>query len=452
MQFELTKEYLAEIREAVAASNEQRLIELIADVHAADLAEIIDAVETDQAYYILQYVEAEKASEAVAHLDEDERKELLKVYTSAEIAENFIENLESDDAADLIQDLPEDQKESVIAQIDDIDQAGQIVDLLNYEEGTAGAIMGKELVKVNENLTVTESVRQLRKQAEDIENVYTIYVVDDKDRLLGRLSLKKVLVTSPRSKIGEIYQAGIKQVKTTTDQEEVANVMQKYDLVALPVVDEIGRLVGRITIDDVVDVIREEAEKDYQLASGLSEDVESTDSVWMLTRARLPWLLLGMLGGVLGAMVIQLYEHDLIKHAEMAFFIPLVAAMGGNVGVQSSAIIVQGLANNSLGMGSMASKLMKEFGVALLNGLVCSVLLLIYNIFLSGSSLTLTYTVSSALMVVILFAALFGTFVPLVLDRYKVDPALATGPFITTMNDILGLFIYFGIGQYLYSL
>jgi magnesium transporter len=311
--------------------------------------------------------------------------------------------------------------------------------------------MGKEMVSVYEHLSVTESILELRKQAEDIENVYTVYVTDEKDRLKGRLALKKMLVAPTSAKIKDVYVSDIHWVKAGDTTEEVASIMEKYDLVALPVVDNLHRLIGRITIDDVVDVIKEEADRDYQMASGISEDVESTDSVWVLTRARLPWLILGLIGGIFGARVIGLYEADIQLYPEMAFFIPLVAAMGGNVGVQSSAIIVQGLANNTMGMSGILPRLLKEFSVALLNATACAIIVLGYNI-IFGDSLNLAYTVSLALLAVIVIAALFGTLIPLTLDKYKIDPALATGPFITTVNDILGLFIYFMIGRLMYGM
>ncbi len=450
MQFELTREYLSEIQEAAAANDENRLIGLFNELHAVDVAEILNELSTEECKIILQYIEPDRASDTVTHLDEDNRKDLLEAYSATEIAENFVENLETDDAADLIQELSEERKEEVISHLDDIDQASQIVDLLNYEEGTAGAIMGKEMVRVFDHMSVTDSILELRKQAEDIENVYTVYVTDEKNRLKGRLALKKMMVAPTNAKISDVYVSDIHWVKASDSTEEVASIMEKYDLVALPVVDNLHRLIGRITIDDVVDVIREEADKDYQMASGISEDVESTDSVWLLTRARLPWLVLGLIGGIFGARVIGIYEGDIQLYPEMAFFIPLVAAMGGNVGVQSSAIVVQGLANNSMGLGGIVPKLLKEFSVALINGLACAILVLIYNV-IFGDSLNLSYTVSLALLAVIVIAALFGTIIPLTLDRYKIDPALATGPFITTVNDIVGLFIYFMIGRLMYG-
>ncbi len=449
MQFELTKEYLDNLKAVIERNAESALLELVNDLHPADVAEIIDELEADEALVLCKVMDADRASDVLMHLEEDSRENFLALLTPKEIAEQFIDHLDSDDAADMINELPEDQKQKVIAQIEDRQQAQDIVDLLHYEEETAGALMAKELIKININWTVGTAVKEMRKQAEQIEHVYTVYVVDEDDLLMGRLQLKKLLLNPIKAKIADIYNQKIRSVNVDEGQEEIANIMEKYDLVALPVIDELGTLLGRITIDDVVDVIREEAEKDYALASGISGNVESTDSIYVLTRARLPWLLIGLIGGIMGAGVIELYEGDLQLYPEMAFFIPLIAAMGGNVGVQSSAIIVQGLANNSLGLSGIWSKLRKAFGVALLNGMVLSLLIFAYN-YVFQDSLYLAYTVSLALFCVILVAALFGTFVPLVLDKYEIDPALATGPFITTVNDVLGLFIYFIIGHMLY--
>ena len=450
MQFELTKELLSKTKEIIASGDEKLILELINDLHPADISEIIFELEIDEARVILHHLTAKGASEVISHLDDDVRLDILNSYTPLEIAEKFIEYLESDDAADILQDLDDKKKEEVISYLEDLEQAGQIVDLLSYDDGSAGSLMGKELVKVYDNITVTEAVRQLRKQAGELDNIYSIYVVDKMERLLGILSLKKLLVADQRSLLSSIIKTDILSVKVSAKDVDVASMMQKYDLVAVPVIDELGRLVGRITIDDVVDVIRDEAEKDYQLASGLSENVESSDSIWLITRARIPWLILGLIGGIFGARVIGVFEYDIQLYPEMAFFIPLVAAMGGNVGVQSSAIVVQGLANNSIGMDGILPKLLKEFSVALINALVCAAIVLVYNLIFSDS-LALSYTVSLALMAVIIFAALFGTFIPLALQKYEIDPALATGPFITTVNDILGLFIYFSIGRLMYG-
>lgn len=449
--FELTKEYLNELKAVISSGEEKAMIELIDGVHPADIAEILDELDVHHGKVILNLLDADKASDVLIELEEEVRKEYLDSLSSKEIAEQFIENLESDDAADVMSELSEDKREEVIAEIEDVEQASDIVDLLNYEEGTAGALMAKELIWVNENWTVMQSVKEMRRQAENIDQVYTVYVVDDNEKLLGRLPVKKLLTNPVKSKIQDIYKSDIKSVRTKTPQDEVALIMEKYDLVVLPVIDELHRLVGRITIDDVVDVIKEEADKDYQMASGISSDVDQTDSVIQLTKARLPWLIIGLAGGMLSALVIGNYEDAIKIIPAMAFFIPLITAMAGNVGVQSSAIIVQGLANHTMEIGGIVPKLSKEFMVAIINGLVISFISLLVSYFFYGDY-KLGITVSISLFTVIIVAALLGTLVPLLLDKYKIDPALATGPFITTMNDILGLFIYFIIGQLVFSL
>jgi magnesium transporter len=335
--------------------------------------------------------------------------------------------------------------------MEDDEAAEDIVDLLNYDENTAGGLMQKEFIQANMNWTVDRAIVELRRQAEDVEKVYNIYVVDDLNKLVGLLSLKRVLFASPKSIISEIYQSkNVISVKTSDSDEEVAKIMEKYDLVAIPVVDFQNKLVGRITLDDVVDIIKEEADKDFQLASGISERIESNASIWRISRARLPWLLIGMVGGIFSAQVISRFESGISLVPSLAFFIPLITATGGNVGVQSSAIVVQSLAKGNDHMGSILQKLLKEGLVGLLNGVLLS--LLIYGIAYIFSSSTLGFVVSISLLVVVVFAAVIGTLIPLLLHKNKIDPALATGPFITTLNDVLGLFIYFTVGMLLYNL
>lgn len=449
MQFELTKEYISELQECLNDNLGADLLNEVNQLHPADIADICDELETEEVVLLYQCLDPEISTDVLVELEEDVREKLLRNLSPKEIAENFIDNMDSDDAADIMAELSDEKKDEVISAITDIDLASDIVDLLLYPEDSAGGLMAKELIKVRINWTLIQCLREMRKQAEDIEDVYTIYVVDNQDKLIGTLSLKKLLLAPGGATVKDLYFEEIRSVKAYEKSDEIASIMEKYDLVVLPVVDELNRLIGRITIDDIVDVIKEEADKDYQMASGISESVDSTDSVKVLTRARLPWLLVGLLGGILGALVIGQYEDTLQIYPEMALFIPLIAAMGGNVGVQSSAIIVQGLANNSLGFDNLFQRLRKEFLVALLNGVVCSILIFAYTILYKDSN-ELAATVSVALVLVIIFAGLFGTFVPLMLDKYKIDPALATGPFITTMNDIVGLFIYFGIGHLMY--
>jgi magnesium transporter len=449
MKFDLTKDYLSELNALIDNKDSKSVLSFIEDCHPADIAEILDQLDFESASFLFELLEDEIAADVLVELEDDLREKLLKIHSPKEIAEEFVDNLDSDDAADIISELPENKKQEVLSHIEDQEHASDIVDLLNYDEDTAGGLMAKELIQVNSNWSVMRCVKEMRKQAEDLDFVYTIYVVDDNNILLGTLSLKKLLLTDSKAVISEIMKEDIIKVDATLSQEEVAYTMNKYDLIVLPVVNDKGQLLGRITGDDVMDVMKEEAEKDYQMASGISEDVESSDSVWEITRARLPWLLIGMVGGLFGAKVIGIF--DIEKNYEMAFFIPLIAAMGGNVGVQSAAIVVQSLASGTNSLGNISQRLIKELGVALVNGIICSTIILCSS-YLLGYGFDLSLTVSIALLSVIIFAALFGTFIPLTLNKYKIDPALATGPFITTVNDVLGLFIYFLIGQLILSI
>ncbi|MCE2496049.1 MAG: magnesium transporter [Flavobacteriales bacterium] len=441
---ELTKEYIEHIQERLETENTEELITEFENLHPADAAEIMEELKETEAAAFYQLFDEERSADILMELEEETRAKVVRHLSTHEIANEILYNLDSDDAADFIAELDDDVKERVIDEIQDIEHAKTIVDLLNYPEDTAGGLMAKELIKVNENWSVLTCVRKMRRQAEEIEEVHAVYVVDDDDRLKGTLSLKKLLTNSTRTKVKELYNPAVISVKASADDEAVAIIMQKYDLVVLPVVDELGRLLGRITVDDVLDVMKEEAERDYQMASGISESVEQSDDLFRITRARLPWLLVGMFGGVVAAQMLDLFSLE--ENGTMGLFIPLIAAMGGNVGVQSAAIIVQSLANESIKRGTIGNKLAKELGVGLLNGAIISVLVFGISQIL-GWEIMLATTVSIALFAVIIFAALFGTFVPLALDKYNIDPALATGPFITTTNDVIGLCIYFGIGK-----
>jgi magnesium transporter len=451
MAFELTKDILADIKETVASGQQEALLELLSDVHAADVAEILDHVDIRTASTIYRSLEHEFSADVLLELDEDLREKILEELSSKEIAEHVIENIDSDDAADVISELSEQKAKEVLEHVEN-DVSDEIEELLGYEEGSVGSIMAKEMITTQAGWSVKRAIIEMRKQSEDVEKIYTIYVVDAAGKLTGWLSLKDLLFTSEstRSEISDLATSDIHTLSPHEDAEDAVDKLKKYDLVTMPVVDDDGVLLGRVTFDDAMDVMEEEAEKDYQMASGISEAVESDDSVLKLTRARLPWLVIGLIGGILVAQVIALYEEQLRIDPRLAFFIPLIAAMGGNVGVQSSAIIVQGLANRTIKTHSIVSRLSKELLVGLLNAAVCGSLLLLFNIVM-GSTGALSYTVSIALFAVIIFAALFGTVTPLVLDRFKVDPALATGPFITTMNDIMGLLVYFWVGKMFYE-
>ncbi len=451
MNYDITRNYVEEIRVLIEAKNEEEIKEMAGSLHPADVAEILAVLSLEEAMFVYLLLDAEMASDVLVEIPEEERNKLLNALSPDVIARQYIEKMDSDDAADILGSLDEDVKISVLNEIEDVEIAGDIVDLLEYDEETAGGIMAKELVTVNENWTVATCLKEISRQADDVDDIYYVYVVDDGNKLKGVLSLKKLLLNSTNTKISNIYNFEVKVVTTETPQEEVVQIMEKYDLVAIPVVDEIGRLKGRITFDDVIDVMREEAERDYQMVSGIVGDVESGDKVWSLTRARFPWLLIGLTGGILGARVIGANEQALKVVPAMAFFIPLIAAMAGNVGVQSSSIVVQSIASGVRDFESTGRKLMKEFAVALVIGVVFASLIFAYNFFFSDS-MELTWAVSLSLLIVILFASVFGTIIPLVLNKMKIDPALATGPFITTMNDILGLSIYLMVSRLFFNI
>ncbi|MDP4606270.1 MAG: magnesium transporter [Flavobacteriaceae bacterium] len=442
--FKLTEALIEQIQGLIEAQQGDTLVALFEEYHFADIAEIIDELSVEEATYLIKLLDSEKTSDILTELDEYLREAILSNLSAQEIASE-INELDTDDAADMIADLPEDMVQQVIQSLDDKEHAQDIVDLLRYDEDSAGGLMAKELVKVNENWTVAKCVREMRVQAEHVTRVHSIYVVDDHDVLKGRLSLKDLLTTSTKTHIAEIYIPKVDFVHVNETPEGVARIMSKYDLEAIPVVDEAHRLVGRITIDDIVDVIREEAEKDYQLAAGLSSDVEADDNILDLTKARIPWLFLGLLGGIGAAAIMGGFESLMKDHAMLFFFSPLIAAMAGNVGVQSSAIVVQALAGEGL-RGSMSQRLIKEVMLSLLNGSLLGGLLLLVTWVWKGAILT-SMAISLSLVSVTLFAGIIGTFIPIFLHKRGIDPAIATGPFITTSNDIFGILIYFSIAK-----
>lgn len=449
MEFKISKDLIAQLEQLIHDNNERELNLLLQDMHHADIAEILDELNIDEATYIFKLLDSEKTAEILLELEDDLREKILNRLSAKEIAEE-LDELETNDAADIIAELSQSKKEEVIQELQDVEHAKDIVELLRYDEDTAGGLMHKELVKVNENWTVLTCVKEMRIQAEKISRVHSIYVVDEEERLKGRLSLKDLLTTSTKTHISEVYIRKVDSVHVDTPDVEVARIMQKYDLEAIPVVDEMGRLVGRITIDDIVDVMKDEAEKDYQLAAGITQDVEVGDSVLELTKARLPWLLIGMFIEIFASFVLKGNESAFQKYSTLIIFVPLLSATAGNIGVQASAIVVQGLANGTLKDFSRRY-FSKELTVAMISGSIISLLLLIYHSVMYGQYLV-GIAISCSIIVVILFAAMLGTLVPLLLHRNKIDPAIATGPFITTTNDVFGIIIYFGIARLILGL
>ena len=441
-QFKINDELISKIKKLIEDNNRDKLLSSLADIHYADLAEIFELLETTEVIFLVKIFDKQKIADALAEIDEDLREIILEKLSAKEIAEKIVE-LDTDDATDVISKLTEERQERVFSQIKNAELTDDIKELLKYDEDTAGGLMAKELVSVNENLSISKCLDEIRKQAKNVTRVHSIYVVDSKNRLKGRLSLKDVVTAKSRSKVRDIYIPKVDYVTVDQEGEDVAKIMSKYDLEAIPVTNKRKTLLGRITIDDIVDLIKDEAEKDYQLAAGISSEVEVNDSILQLTKARLPWLFLGLLGGLGSVFILKDFEQIMNQPdlRNLFFYTPLIAAMAGNVGVQSSAIIVQGLAND-LVKGSLVNRLFKEVGLSLINGFALSVILIIFGQIVN-QDLFMSLTIAGSMMGVIIIAALVGTFVPIILDKQGIDPAIATGPFITTANDIFGIFLFF---------
>ena len=445
-QFKINDELISKIKKLIEDNNRDKLLSSLADIHYADLAEIFELLETTEVIFLVKIFDKQKIADALAEIDEDLREIILEKLSAKEIAEKIVE-LDTDDATDVISELTEERQERVFSQIKDAELTDDIKELLKYDEDTAGGLMAKELVSVNENLSISKCLDEIRKQAKNVTRVHSIYVVDSKNRLKGRLSLKDVVTAKSRSKVKDIYIPNVDYVTVNQEGEDVAKIMSKYDLEAIPVTNKSKTLLGRITIDDIVDLIKDEADKDYQLAAGISSEVEVNDSIFQLTKARLPWLFLGLLGGLGSVFILKDFEQIMNQPdlRNLFFYTPLIAAMAGNVGVQSSAIIVQGLAND-LVKGSLLKRLFKEVGLSLINGFALSVILIIFGQIVN-QDLSMSLTIAGSMMGVIIIAALVGTFVPIILDKQGIDPAIATGPFITTANDIFGIFLFFYIAK-----
>ncbi len=452
MAFELTREYVEQLLEAVETRSDASIREMLDELYPADIANLLYDLDDEQARYVLTLLEQPVSAEVISNLDPYRRNDLLANFTSEEIA-GFIGHIESDDAADILNEQSSKTREEVIALLENREKARYIIDLLHYEEDTAGGLMAKELVKCNINWTVVQCVDEIRRQAQQVEKVNSVYVVDDKGILKGRVSLKKIVLSRASNRVADIYEDDVLSVELHQSSEEVADIMRRYDLESIPVVNVNGKLMGRITIDDVVDVITELAERERQAMSGLTGNAEEDEeSIWLSVRARLPWLLIGMVGGLLAARFVGIFEDDLIAVVPaLAAFIPLIGGTGGNVGIQSSSVILQSLANRSVFEISTVERLLKVLVIAVLNGLVLGLIVFAFNWAL-GAGLKLSLVVSIALLSVVLLSSFMGTVTPLVLDKFGINPAVASGPFITTANDLLGLTIYFLTAKLLYSI
>ena len=438
----MTQEFINHIKELIDKKDSVLIQEAVSKLHPADIAEICLELTTEQARFLYRQLDNETAADALIEMDEDLRNDLLEELPSEAIAKRFVNYMDTDDAVEIIREMDEEKQEEVLSNIQDIELAGDIVDLLQYDEDTAGGLMSTEMVVVNGNWSMPECLKEMRQQAEELDDIYYIYVVDDDERLCGLFPLKKMITSPSVSKVKHVMDTKIISVDVDTPIDEVTMLIEKYNLVAIPVVDKINRLVGQITVDDIMDEVREQTEHDQQLTAGLTQDVETSDNVFVQTKARLPWLIIGMLGGIGSSLLLNCFTNTLGSHPEMALFIPLLAGMGGNVGTQSSAITVQGLANNSLNPHHIFRHILKEMVVAIINATILSLMVYVYNFFVYGAIDIVTLAVPLSLFVVVLFASAFGTFIPMVLERININPAVATGPFIQIINDLSGMTFY----------
>ena len=444
--FKLSNELINNISDLILRKNNKEIKNIVKNLHYADLAELVNELSFNDSIYLIKLIDSDKTSDVLTELDDDVREKILKELSEKEIAVE-IKELDSDDAVDILSELSEEKKEKVISLIKDENITENIRELLKYDEDSAGGLMAKELISVNENWSVLKCLREIRRQAKDITRVHSIYVLNKKEELIGRLSLKDLIISPSKKKIKQIYIPKVDYVNVNDGGEDVVKLMTKYDLEAIPVVNDNRKLLGRITIDDIVDFIKDEAEEDYLLAAGVSNDVEADDSIFELSKARLPWLILGLLGGLGSVFILESFEEIMASESLRAlfFYTPLIAAMAGNVGVQSSAIVVQGLANDLI-KGSVFRRLFKEVSLTILNGIILSLLIIGFGQIIN-QPIEMSLTISASMICVIVVAALIGTAVPIILNKLDIDPAIATGPFITTGNDVIGILLFFYLAK-----
>lgn len=458
MQFELTDEFLTRLQTAIDSDDTAFVESQLKELYPPDIAEIFNKLQLEQVKFLYNFLDEQIAADVLVELEEDVREEILSSLTSKEIAEQLIDNMDSDDAADVIAELPDDKQDEVLSHMEDSEQASDIVELLNYDENTAGGLMGTELVRVHVNSNSIECIREIREQADEVENIYAIYVVDDNERLVGLLSLKKLVISPTRSKIADIYDPKIISVKTNTDAEEVANIMDKYNLVVLPVVDALGRLVGRITVDDVVDVRREEETEDLQKMGGMEalDEPYMNMSTWGMLKKRGGWLVILFLGETLTASAMSFFENEIAKAIILAMFIPLIISSGGNTGSQASTLVIRALALGEITVRDWWIIIRKEIRVGLFLGMLLGLIGFLrvviwaqFSTFYGPHWMQLAMTVGISLVGVVLWGNTIGSLFPLILKRVGLDPAVSSAPFVATLVDITGLIIYFSVASLL---
>ena len=455
MQENDLKEILDDFRYLIEAKQDIKLLNILMSMHASDIADLAEILHSDQQrLYLFNLMEAEMASEAIMELDEVYREHLIEKMEPRRLSQ-LVDEMDSDDAADFVSEIPEEEKEKVLEHVEDED-VEEVRLLLEHENDTAGGIMALEIISVHDESTVDESIDEIRRKAEEVDDIYNIYVVDRENRLTGIVTMKDLILAAGTRKVSDIVTSNIVSVPVSMDQEDVAILARKYDLVSVPVVDEDGHLLGRITIDDIVDVMEEEATEDIHKMAGLTDEEEIRETaVFRIVRARIPWLCFGLFGGLIGAFIMNAFHGSIQRQLELSFFIPVIMAMAGNIGIQSSTLVVRGLATGEIGTQDLMVRCMKELRIALLNGLILSVLLYffvtLYYLYSKGSADTtmLALVISTSLLSVIMVAGALGSTIPLILKRFDFDPALSTGPFITSSNDIIGIFIYLSIADFI---
>ncbi|MBW1851664.1 MAG: magnesium transporter [Deltaproteobacteria bacterium] len=433
---------IEEVKNYVEHKNELALKKLLDEIRAADVADLIEHMKPNERLFIFKLLEPEGAGEVLVEIEPPVQEGILKSLDNLEISE-IVQELDSDDAADVVGDLPAERAIEVIKTVDD-DVSEELEKLLPYAEDTAGGIMGLEFVSVKADVTLLDAIETIRKKKEEVESIYYLWVIDDFERLAGVISLKDLLLEPPSRKVGEIMDPDVISVNALADQEEVVYLVKKYDLINIPVVDENNRLIGRITHDDIIDVIEEEVDEDISLMAGVIDQEIAEESTIKISRARLPWLIMGIFGGILAAFVINHFESSLEKILALSFFFPVIMAMGGNTGTQAATVVVRGLATGDVSLVHAGKRILREMRVALINGLICGAILgVIVGTWLSDLGLGLI--VGMALVLIIISSGCIGAAVPLGLKRLNIDPALGTGPFVTTLNDVLSLFVYLGL-------
>jgi magnesium transporter len=439
MSVPFTERLIEDVRRFIKEQDKTSLGKLIDDMRPADVADLVEHLDHEERLYIVELLMPEDAGEVLLEMEPPVQERILDSL-DADAISKIVQELDSDDAADLVGDLPAERVKEIIDSVE-TEVREDLRKLLPYPEDTAGGLMALEYVAVNANATVREAVEMLREKREEVEDLYSIFVVDDFQRLAGLVSLKDLVLEPPERKIKEIMNPEIISVNVYTDQEQVAQLFRKYDLVSVPVVDEHHHLVGRITHDDILDVIEEEADEDMSLMAGVMHQEIAEESPMRISRARLPWLVLGLFGGILAAIVINQFEDSLQKVIALTFFFPVIMAMGGNTGTQAATVAVRGLATGDISFMHLGRRIAVEMKVAFFNGLVCALILgVVVSIWVSD--LRLGGVVAFSLILIIMYSALVGAAVPIVLRRLNIDPALASGPFVTTSNDIISLLIY----------